>query len=169
MKLSKLKPKDGNPRFIKDDKFDKLVNSIKEFPKMMELRPMIYDPETMEVLGGNMRLKALEELGYKDIPDTWIKSAKDLTEEEKKRFIIADNLGFGEWDFDLLANEWNEEQLLDWGLDVDFTKEDDLDDEPEPIDKAVLHLKVIFDSADEMTKIYNELLDRGLECEVKGL
>jgi len=117
MKLSEIKANPENPRIIKDDKFQKLVNSIKEFPKMMELRPIIVDSEMM-VLGGNMRLKALQELKMKEIPDNWIKRADELTDEEKKRFIITDNVGFGEWDWDVLANEWDEDQLGDWGLEI---------------------------------------------------
>lgn len=84
---------------------------------MLELRPIVYNPETMEVLGGNMRLKALQELKYKEIPDAWVKSAESLTEEEKKRFIIEDNVGFGEWDYKLLENNWDKEQLEDWGIE----------------------------------------------------
>ena len=116
MKLSDIKPNPNNPRIIKDDKFKKLVNSIKDFPKMMELRPMVVNND-MIVLGGNMRLKALKELGYKDIPDTWVKNANDLTEDEQRRFIIADNVGFGEHDWEMLANEWDVEELSEWGLD----------------------------------------------------
>jgi len=117
IKVSTIKANKNNPRVIKDYKFQKLVQSIKEFPKMMELRPMIVDNDNT-VLGGNMRLKAIQELGLKDIPDTWIKKASELTDEEKYRFIIADNNNFGSWDWDALANKWDEEQLNDWGLDT---------------------------------------------------
>lgn len=117
MKISEIKSNPKNPRLIKDDKFLKLVNSIKDFPKMMELRPIIIDENNM-VLGGNMRLKALKELKYKEISDNWIKKANELTEEEKKEFIIKDNSGFGEWDFDILANEWDTDKLVEWGVDV---------------------------------------------------
>lgn len=117
MNVKDIKPNKANPRIIKDEKFKKLVNSIKEFPAMMELRPMVLDSDNT-VLGGNMRLKALQELGYKEIPDTWVKYANDLTDEEKQRFIIADNVGFGEWQWDALANDWNAEDLDAWGLDV---------------------------------------------------
>lgn len=120
MKLKDIKPNKANPRTIKDDKFRKLVNSIREFPKMMELRPMVIDSDGT-VLGGNMRLKALQELGYTDVPDTWVKRASELTDEEKQRFIIADNVGFGEWDWEALANEWDVEDLTEWGLDVPDT------------------------------------------------
>jgi len=117
IKLSDIKSNPNNPRLIKDDKFKKLVNSIKEFPKMMDLRPIIIDNDSM-ILGGNMRLNALLELKYSEVPNEWIKKAKDLTEDETRRFIIADNVGFGEHDWDLLANEWDSEQLIEWGLDV---------------------------------------------------
>lgn len=117
MKLSDIKPNPNNPRIIKDDKFKKLVKSISEFPKMMQLRPMIINND-MIVLGGNMRLKALKELGYKDIPDTWVKNANDITEDEQRRFIIADNVVFGEHDWEILKTEWDIDKLIDWGLDV---------------------------------------------------
>lgn len=117
MKLSEIKANPNNPRLIKDDRFKKLVKSIQEFPKMMELRPMVINSDNV-VLGGNMRLKALKQLGYKDIPDAWVRSAEDLTDEEQRRFIIADNVGFGEHDWDILANEWDVQELSDWGLDI---------------------------------------------------
>ena len=116
IKLSAIKSNPNNPRVIKDDKFKKLVQSIKEFPKMMELRPMVLNSDSI-VLGGNMRLKALKELGYKEVPIEWVKRADDLTEDEARRFIIADNVGFGEHDWELLTNEWNVEELEGWGLD----------------------------------------------------
>jgi len=116
MKLTEIKSNPNNPRVIKDHKFEKLKKSISEFPKMMELRPMVINEDNI-VLGGNMRLKALKDLGYKEVPEEWVKRASDLTEEETRRFIIADNLGFGEHDWEMLANEWNVEELEDWGLD----------------------------------------------------
>ena len=118
MKLSDIKANPNNPRVIKDDKFKKLVKSISEFPKMMELRPMVINSDNI-VLGGNMRLRALKELKYKDIPDEWVKRAEDLTEEEQRRFIIADNVGFGEHDWEVLKTEWDVEgELIEWGLDI---------------------------------------------------
>jgi len=134
MKLSEIKANPNNPRLIKDDKFKKLVKSIKEFPKMMALRPMVVDADGV-VLGGNMRLKALQELKYKEVPDTWIKQASELTEDEQRRFIIADNVGFGENDWDMLANEWDADKLAEWGLEIpnfedysDKNKEIDIDE-----------------------------------------
>ena len=116
IKLSTLTANPDNPRLIKDSKFDKLKQSIEEFPKMLELRPIVITEDNI-VIGGNMRLKALIELGYKDIPEEWIKTAERLTEDEVRRFIIADNVGFGEHDWDLLANDWDAKELEDWGLD----------------------------------------------------
>ena len=123
MKLSDIKANPDNPRVIKDEAFNKLVQSIKDFPKMMALRPMVVD-DNLTVLGGNMRLRALQHLGYKDIPDEWVKRASDLTEEEQKQFIIKDNVSVGDWDWDTLANEWDGELLDDWGLDVWNFKQD---------------------------------------------
>ena len=117
IKISKIKSNPNNPRIIKDDKFKKLCKSISELPKMMELRPIVVD-DNFVVQGGNMRLKALTELGYKELPDEWVKQAKDFTEDELKEFIIKDNVGFGEWDWDDLANNWDVEKLEDWGLDI---------------------------------------------------
>jgi hypothetical protein len=114
VKISLVKSNPNNPRIIKDDNFKKLVNSIKEFPKMLEIRPIVVDSD-MVVLGGNMRLKACTDAGLKEVP---IIIADQLTEEQKKEFIIKDNVGFGDWDWDMLANEWNSEELEDWGLDL---------------------------------------------------
>jgi len=121
MKLSSLKPNPNNPRLIKDERFAKLVQSIKDFPKMMELRPMVIDKDNI-VLGGNMRLKAIAELGMKVVPDSWVKKATDLTEDEVRRFIIADNVGFGEHDWDIIANEWGDLPIEDWGVDLPNTE-----------------------------------------------
>lgn len=117
MKLSDIKMNPSNPRVIKDERFDKLKNSISEFPAMLALRPLVVNSDNV-VLGGNMRLKALKELGYKDISDEWVKRADDLTDEEQRRFIIADNVGFGEHDWAMLATEWDTDELSDWGLDI---------------------------------------------------
>jgi len=116
IKITDIKTNPNNPRLIKDEKFAKLVKSINEFPKMMELRPLVVNADNV-ILGGNMRFKALKELGYTNIPKEWVKRADELTEDETRRFIIADNVGFGEHDWDLLANEWNSVELEEWGLD----------------------------------------------------
>ena len=117
MKLANIKFNPNNPRVIKDLAFEKLCNSIKEFPKMLEMRPIVVDADGM-VLGGNMRLKALQHLGFKEIPDTWVKRADQLTEDEKRRFIITDNVSGGEWDWEELQQNWDVNELDSWGLDV---------------------------------------------------
>lgn len=121
VKLSDIRPNPNNPRVIKDDKFKKLVKSIQDFPQMLELRPIVVNDE-MIVLGGNMRLKALEHLG---IEETYIIKAGELTYKQEQEFIIKDNVGYGEWDWEQLANEWDVEDLDEWGLDLplDFVKE----------------------------------------------
>ena len=114
VKIKDIKPNPDNPRTIKEEKFNKLKKSIQEFPEMLNLRPIVVDDD-MVVLGGNMRLKALIDLGVKE---TEVIKASDLTEEQKAEFVIKDNVGFGEWDWDILANEWSNQQITDWGLDV---------------------------------------------------
>ena len=121
MKISDLKANPKNPRIIKDDKFKKLVKSLQEFPEMMEKRPMVCVTDVdgkLFPLGGNMRLKALQELKYKEIPDEWVMLADEWTEEKRQEFVIKDNVGFGEWDWDVLNVDWDLEQLDDWGLKV---------------------------------------------------
>jgi hypothetical protein len=117
MKLSDIKPNPNNPRIIRDARFAKLKQSIEQFPKMLALRPIVIDGNNV-ALGGNMRLRALKELGYKEIPDDWVRRADELTEDEQRRFIIVDNVGFGENDWDVLANEWDADELTDWGLEL---------------------------------------------------
>lgn len=112
--IEKVKLSPYNPRVIKNNKFTKLMKSLMEFPEMLQLRPIVVD-EDMIVLGGNMRLRACMELGLKEVP---IVVAEGLNEEQKKEFVIKDNAAFGEWDWDLLANEWEIQDLSDWGIDI---------------------------------------------------
>ena len=114
IKVSKLRPNEKNPRTIKEAKFKKLVKSIKDFPEMLDLRPIIVD-ENMTILGGNMRYRACVEAGLQEVP---VKIAKGLTAEQKEEFIVKDNVGFGEWEWDILANEWDNVKLGEWGMDV---------------------------------------------------
>ncbi len=114
LKLYKIKGNPNNPRIVKNDKFKKLVQSINDFPEMLEKRPIIVD-ENLMILGGNMRLKACQELGIKDV---WVSIAKGWSDKQKEEFIIKDNNHSGEWDWDILANSWSTLQLQDWGMDV---------------------------------------------------
>jgi DNA modification methylase len=128
VKTKDIHANENNPRILKDDKFKKLVKSIKDFPEMLEIRPIVVNNEMM-VLGGNMRLRAIQEIGLKEVP---VIKAENLTEEQQREFLIKDNVGFGEWDWDALANDWNPEELNQWGLDVPLinnleAEEDDFD------------------------------------------
>lgn len=160
LKLSDIKPNPDNPRVIKDDKFKKLVKSIQEFPEMLELRPIVID-ENNVVLGGNMRLRALQELKHKEVNVIY---AKDLTPEQKREFIIKDNVGFGEWDWEQLANEWDAEQLEEWGLDVPiFDLEPSYEDLIGEEKNKPATMKITFESPEQLQKAeidIQELLDR---------
>jgi hypothetical protein len=112
--IKEVIPNKSNPRIIRDSKFVKLVQSIKDFPQMLEIRPIVVDENNI-ILGGNMRFKACIEAGLKEV---FIIKANDLTEEQKHEFIVKDNVGFGEWDWDIIANEFDTEKLEDWGLDL---------------------------------------------------
>ena len=113
VKITEIKANPNNPRILKDDKFKKLVTSIEKFPEMADVRPIVVNMD-MVVIGGNMRLRAMKEVGWKEAPVQMV----DWTEEQQKEFIIKDNLGYGEWDWDDLANNWDEQELTDWGLDI---------------------------------------------------
>jgi hypothetical protein len=128
--VDSIVPNNDNPRLIKEIKFKKLVQSIKDFPEMLELRPIVVD-EAMMVLGGNMRLRAIIEAGIEQAP---IKIAKGLTEEQKKEFIVKDNLGYGEWDWDVLANEWDVVKLESWGMEINIDDKIDKLNEDEDIE-----------------------------------
>lgn len=164
VKLSEVIPNPNNPRQIKDEKFKKLVESIKNFPEMLSLRPIVVN-DNMVVLGGNMRLKACKEAGLKEVP---IIKASELTDEQQKEFIIKDNVGFGEWDWDQLANEWDIEQLTEWGLDVPNFESSELDDFSEKIQSS-FRIEVICKDEEHQEKIYNKLIADGLECKLLTL
>ena len=114
VKINQIFRNPNNPRLIRDDKFKKLVKSIIEFPEMLKLRPIVVDEKNV-ILGGNMRYKACQQIGLKEV---YIIKAQNLTEKKRKQFVIKDNVGFGEWEWDMLSNEWNSSELEDWGLDV---------------------------------------------------
>ena len=119
--ISKVIPNEDNPRYIKEEKFKKLVQSLKEFPEMANARPIVVNKE-MVALGGNMRLKAMQEAGWSEVPVEIV----DWSEEKQREFIIKDNVGFGDWDWDELANTWNSVELEEWGMDS-WQNMDDID------------------------------------------
>jgi ParB-like chromosome segregation protein Spo0J len=163
--IDKILINPNNPRLIKDDKFKKLCKSIQEFPEMLELRPIVVNKD-MIVLGGNMRLKACQEIGLTEVP---IIVAENLTEEQQREFLIKDNVSGGEWDWDILANEWEVEQLTEWGLDVPINLEteeqEDLSDDIE----TNFRIEVILKDEKSQELLYNELIERSYECRLLTL
>jgi ParB-like chromosome segregation protein Spo0J len=160
VKIQEVKLNPNNPRLIKDDKFKKLVKSIQELPEMLEIRPIVVNSD-MIVLGGNMRLKACKEAGLKEVP---IIIADNLTEEQQREFLIKDNVSGGEWDFEMLANEWDVEQLEDWGLDLPiFMEEPSYEDLIGEEKNKPATMKITFTSPEQLQKAeieIQELLDR---------
>ena len=170
VKISEVKPNPKNPRVIKDGKFQKLVKSIQEFPDMLNKRPLIVFTDVdgkYVVLGGNMRLKALNELKFKEIP---VIIADEWTEEQKAEFLIKDNVGFGEWDWDQLANEWDAEKLDEWGLDVPIILDEDneLKDLSSTIDN-LYRIEIICKDEEHQENSYNKLIEEGYECRLLTL
>jgi len=166
VKINSIKTNPKNPRLIKDDKFKKLVKSIKEFPQMLELRPIVVDENNI-ILGGNMRHKACIEAGLKEV---FIVQAKDLTEQQKDEFIVKDNVGFGEWDWDILANEWDTDKLEDWGLDIPIFKdaENELKDLSSTIDN-LYRIEIVCKDEEHQENSYNKLIEQGYECRLLTL
>ncbi len=158
--IKDINPNPNNPRTVKDAKFKQLVQSIKEFPEMLELRPIIVNAD-MVILGGNMRYKACIEAGLKEIP---IIKADQLTEEQQREFIIKDNVGFGEWDWEQLANEWDVEELSHWGLDLPIMMEEpSMEDLIGEEKNKPATMKITFESPEQLQKAeidIQELLDR---------
>jgi len=161
LKISKIKKNPKNPRVIKDSKFEKLVKSIQDFPQMLEIRPIVVN-EDMVILGGNMRYEAAKKAGLKEVPII----IANLTKEQQDEFIIKDNVGFGDWDWDILANEWDEELLCDWGLDLptynnnEINQEDFSTDFSLPDGDKAPFQQMTFTLADEQaTQIKNAIAD----------
>jgi ParB-like chromosome segregation protein Spo0J len=164
-KISEIKLNPNNPRLIKDDKFKKLVQSIKDFPEMLDIRPIVVNQD-MIILGGNMRFKACKEAGLKEVPVI----VADLTEAQQREFLIKDNTSGGEWDWDMLANEWNSEQLEEWGMDIptfgeDLEDEGNFDDEGIS-DKNQYGVIVVCESAGTQESVFNDLTKMGFNCKV---
>jgi ParB-like chromosome segregation protein Spo0J len=162
--ITDVKPNPKNPRIIKDGKFQKLVKSIQEFPDMLNKRPLVVFTDVDNkyvVLGGNMRLKALKELKHETVP---IIVADEWTEEQKNEFLIKDNVGFGEWDWDSLANEWDSEKLDDWGLDLPILmNEPSLDELIGEEKNKPASMKITFKTVEQLQEAENdiqELIDR---------
>ena len=166
VKISDVKSNPNNPRIIKDEKFHKLVQSLKDFPEMAKVRPVVVNQDFV-VLGGNMRLKAMKEAGWKEVPVEVV----DWSEEQQREFIIKDNVGFGEWDWDMLANEWEADDLEKWGLDLpgfDANSEDFGEGFSLPDGDKTPFQQMTFTLADEQaTEIQNAITDIKATTEYK--
>ena len=168
LKITELKENPDNPRFIKEADFDKLVKSVRDFPEMLEARPIVVTPD-YTVLGGNMRLRACVHAGLTEVPvhvATW-------EEAKQAEFIIKDNVSYGQWDYDLLGNEWQAEQLGEWGLNVweadeiDYSALDDLDfddklDAMEGDVRRALQIPFEADDYEQAKELYKALTDKGV-------
>lgn len=157
--INQIKLNPNNPRVVNNDKFKKLVQSIKHFPEMLKIRPIVVD-ESGIVLGGNMRLQACEKAGLKEI---WIIKANNLTDEQKKEFIIKDNVGYGDWDWEVLKSDWDSNVILEWGLDLpvnffDDNNDDSKDDERDVKIENLYQLTIEFSSEDELKNNYDKLI-----------
>lgn len=172
IKISSIKSNPNNPRVIKDDKFEKLKKSIQDFPKMMALRPIIVDEKNV-ILGGNMRFKAIKELGFKEVPEDWIKKESELSEDEKKQFIVKDNVGFGEWDWAEINNNWDIEQIKEWGLEIkDFYKQITVNEHQRDLSddlKTNFRIEILLDDEKSQEILYNELTEKNYKCRILTL
>jgi hypothetical protein len=200
VKMSSLKLNDRNPRLIKDFKFQQLVKSILTFPKMLELREIVTD-EAMMVLGGNMRLRALQHIAKmteqelrqqlksydrKELTDYWmtwhdcpvesVKIARGLTDEQKQEFIAKDNVAYGEWDWDMLANEWDMEDLKDWGVDIpvdwgitDEESDKKIKDLSDNLNVNGFKIEVELENETQQERLYNKLTEEGYQCRILTL
>ncbi len=160
MNINDIRPNPDNPRTIKDAAFKKLVQSIRDFPEMLSIRPIVINKSGM-VLGGNMRLEACREAGLIDVPVKQV----NLSEEQEQEFIIKDNLGYGEWDFDKLHADWDVELLNDWGLDLPASKEEHEADAGKLYEQKY-EVVAECDSEREQQRVYDLLNEAGYKCRV---
>lgn len=167
VKVATIKSNPKNPRLIKDDKFKKLVKSIKDFPEMESVRPIVVNKD-MVILGGNMRYKAMIECGYKEVNVEVV----DWSEQKQNEFIIKDNVGFGEWEWEMVANEWNIEEIEEWGLDLPLfdkhLEEAELKDLSDKL-KSEFKIEIICKDEEEQEKTYNKLIEENYECRLLTL
>jgi len=161
--VTDIKPNPSNPRLIKDDKFHKLVQSLIDFPEMAKVRPIVVNQD-MVILGGNMRFKAMKEAKWTEIPVEVV----DWDEAKQREFIIKDNVGFGEWDWDDLANNWDAEELDAWGLDVpnfESAEQQDLSDKI----TDTYRIEIVCENEEMQQQAYNQLIEQGYECRILTL
>jgi ParB-like chromosome segregation protein Spo0J len=164
-KIKDVKLNPSNPRIIKDDKFAKLVESLKEFPEMATIRPIVCNTD-MVILGGNMRFKAMQAAGWKEVPVQVV----DWPEDKQAEFVIKDNVSGGEWDWDMLANQWDAEKLNDWGLDV--PKFEEIESEQDDLSDSIkesYRIEIICKDEESQQQAYNKFIEEGYECRLLTL
>jgi hypothetical protein len=175
IQLSSLYKNPENPRFIKDEDFKKLRRNIRRYPNILSLRPIvILSWHDRKILGGNMRYEGLLAEGYTEVPENWIRSAEELTAEEVQAFIILDNTDFGDWDFDALANNWNMDDLNDWGVDIPKFEDEEVKEEKELKDLSgetgvSYKIEIDCDSELQQEQIFYKLSNEGYKCRVLTL
>ena len=172
--ISKFKQNPNNPRTIKKEQLEKLKRSIKSFPEMMEKRPMVCvtdEDGKLYPLGGNMRLRAIKEMGLKEVPETWVALADEWTEDQRREFIIKDNASLGDWDLEDLQENWDLDLISEWGVDLEWDEDNAEIDETDLSDDLDVAFKVEIEceNESEQEKLYNELIDRGLKCRLLTL
>lgn len=176
IKVSNIKNNPNNPRTIDEDKLEKLKRSIKSFPEMMEKRPMVCvtdEDGKLYPLGGNMRLRAIKEMGLKEVPKTWVALADEWTEDQRREFIIKDNASLGDWNLDDLQENWDLDLISEWGVDLELDEVEE-STEKEQIDLSddldvAFKIEIECENESEQEKLYNELINRGLECRLLTL
>ena len=170
IKLTDIFLNPNNPRVIKDWRFEKLCDNIRRFPKLLSLRPIVAESRKHPViLGGNMRYKALQAIGYEKIDPSWVKYADELTPEERQAFIILDNMDYGEWDYEALNIQWSFEQLADWGVEMPIFQEQEEEKEQDNAvsdAKPTYKLEIIFSDQEEQKKVHAYLADKGYRCKI---
>jgi len=168
IQLGQLRPNPNNPRVIRDDKLQQLCNNIAKYPRLISIRPIVVESRKNPVIiGGNMRYRALCELGYKEIPEAWVRYADELTPEERQAFIILDNQPFGEWDYEALANEWSADQLEEWGLEMPKLTIEDPPDELEDEQEAPgFKMYITFTREEDQLILYKYLTGKGYQCKI---
>jgi len=169
VKTNKLKFNPNNPRKCSKDKLEKLMRSIESFPEMMKLRPIVYDPETMYVLGGNQRLAAIRKLGMKEIPNEWAIAATDLTPEQQKEFVLRDNVQFGDWDFEVLSAEFGEFDLEEMGMDIPEKDEENLVEIKNKEIESIFSIIINFENEESLQIAFEKLQKEGYQCQISIL
>lgn len=162
IKLSSLTPNPDNPRQIEQDKFEKLCNSIKRDPEFMPLNPLKII-EGGVIYAGNMRFRAIQELGMKEIPDNWVEDISHLSEEKRRRYVMIDNISYGFFDWDMVTSQYHDDELIEWGMDLPVDPIEDEPDEPPPVSHA---LKIQCDDLDDLITL-RDMLD--IDPEAKSI